>query len=156
MDFADERLHDAFVALVRTIDVEKFEPGPLRRRFAANNVVDHALVDDVLAPSIGIEGTERRECVGALLIAEAGAAVAVCGSRGGVNESYRVCGAPLPEVQREADIDRDEFVDVGLGRRGAGGHMDDDGQLVAVASEPLEQGLWTNDVMQASRSEVAP
>jgi hypothetical protein len=48
------------MGLVRAIDIEKLEPGPLRwARSAVHHVVDHPPIDDVLAPTIGIERAQR-------------------------------------------------------------------------------------------------
>src|SRR5215469_7358260 len=112
-NFADERLHDALVGLVWTIDIKKLESGPLPgRRVAASDVIYHSAIDNVLAPAVGIQRVQRRKSSRALLVAEAGAAIAVRGSRRGVDQPCCICRAPVPEIQGEADVGRHEFVDV--------------------------------------------
>ena len=56
-NLGNKGLHDALVAFMRTIDVEKLKSGPLRRHCAAAScVVDQAAIDKMLAPTVGIEG----------------------------------------------------------------------------------------------------
>src|SRR6516162_8749540 len=117
-DFAGDGLHVALVSLVWAIHVEEFEPGPLRRsRPSPDHVVDDATVDDVLAPTISVERAQFGQSGRTLIVAEAGAAVAI--GRGGrrINEAYGIDGAPLPEIESQPDIICDEKVDVRLRRR---------------------------------------
>src|SRR5262249_22159348 len=115
IDLADQRLHITFVGFVWPVHIEKLEPCPLRRcRPAATGVIDDAAIDDVLAPAIGIQWTQRSKGSGALIIAESAAAVAV-GCRGGrIDEARDIRRAPLPKVERETNIVFDKSVDVGL------------------------------------------
>src|SRR5207247_2970863 len=88
--------HIALMGLVRAIYIEKLEPGPLRwARPAAHHVVDHPPIDDVLAPTIGIERAQRSECRGALVISEAGAAVTVGRGAGSIDTAGRTGGTLL-------------------------------------------------------------
>jgi len=67
-DLADERLHDALVGLVRTIDVKELKPYPLLRcRLATSHIVDDTAIDKVLAPAVSVEGVQPRKGGGALL-----------------------------------------------------------------------------------------
>src|SRR5689334_20318700 len=88
VDLAGDGLHVALMSLVRAVYVEELESGPLRRtRPSKRHVFDHPPIHDMLAPAIGVERTQCSQCGGALVIAEAGATVAVCGGRRGEDKA---------------------------------------------------------------------
>jgi len=138
VDFADDGLHDPFVGFVCAIDIEKLEPGPLRRGPSTmNHVVDDAAVNDVLAPAIGIKRAQRSESSRALIVAETGAAVAIGRGGGCLDEGRGIRCAPFPQVNGQADIVFNEPVDIGFGRRGDRRHVDDRCDFVAVTAQPF-------------------
>src|SRR5438067_974334 len=82
-----------FGVLVRAVDVEEFQPGPLRRDLVpGGDRGGHPQVEGVLAPAVQVERTEVREP--GRVVLEAGAAVAVGAGGGGVDEARAGLRAP--------------------------------------------------------------
>src|SRR5690606_41938885 len=59
-DLGDDRLHAALVALVRTIDVEELQPGPLGRRLVAIGLTHGILVEQIFRIAIGVDRKSTR------------------------------------------------------------------------------------------------
>jgi hypothetical protein len=116
-NLADDGLHVAFMGLVRAVYIEEFEPGPLRgARPSVHYVLDHPPIDDMFAPAIGVERAQRSQCRRGLVVAEAGTTVAIGGGGRSVDKVGRVGGAPLPKVERQANIVGYEPVDICFSR----------------------------------------
>ena len=64
-DLRGHRLHAVLVFFIRPIDVEEFQPGPLRRHLVlARDALDHRLIEQMLAPAVGVERLEPFERAG--------------------------------------------------------------------------------------------
>ena len=80
-DFGKHARHVPFVIFVRPIDVEKFQPDPMRRHFFFLHApIDHRKVEQVLAPSVKIHRLEVSQGRKRPVVVEPLAAIAI--SRG--------------------------------------------------------------------------
>src|ERR1700730_9160828 len=117
-NLADDGLHVAFMGLVRAVYIEEFEPSPLRGAGpSVHYVLDHPPIDDMFITAIYVERTQRSQCRRGLFVAEAGTTVAIRGGGRSVDEAGGVGGAPLPKVERQANIVGNKPIDIGFGRR---------------------------------------
>jgi len=119
-DLGGDRRHRTLVGLVRPIDVEEFQPHPLRRRIVARGLAHREDVEQRLRPAIGVERAKRDQRVQIVPVGEALLAGAVGRRRRGVDQPPLPVGAPAEEVARQAEIGLDDLVGVRLGGRGDG------------------------------------
>src|SRR5438270_4738274 len=104
------------MSLVGAVYIEELKSGPLRGdRPSAHHVLGHPPIHDMLAPAIGVERAQRSQRRSALVVAEPGAAIAIGSGGRSIDEAGGVGGAPIPKIERQADIVDYEPGDIGVG-----------------------------------------
>ena len=115
--FMDERPHVTLVALVRAKNIEEFQTDQAVQKAGAFGVQ----IKEVLRIAVHVQ---RTQCVQpAIIVVHAGRAVAIsCGGRR-INKPRFLPERPGGEVPGKFVIVADEKTGVGLGRGGAGAHV---------------------------------
>lgn len=157
MQLGDHAHHVALVGFVRAVDVEEFQPGPLRRHeVAAGDGAGDAAVDQMFGPAIGVQRPQPRQSVAGAVIVETGGAVAIGRGGGGVDQPAAAPGTPAPQIQRQRDVVGDDLVDVPLGGGGDGAEMEDGVDFGGVLVEEGQRLLGRHQGRDLALGEVLP
>ena len=148
--------HVALVVFVRSVDVEELHAGPLRRAVAFYRTLHGPFVELMLGPAVQVERRQLVQCIGALVIIEALATVAVGGGRRSVDQRRTGAGAPVPPEHGCMQVDAQDLVAIGRGGGRIGPHVE---HRVGLGRQALQQGIEIaviDQVQEASLGNILP
>ncbi len=107
-----DRDHLALMVLVRSVHVEKFQPGPLRRLLPLRQHLRNQHVERVLGPAVQVQRPQPLQRRQGEIVIETLRPVAVGRRRGGIDQRHASRGAPFPQIPAEFDVRRPGVVAV--------------------------------------------
>ena len=143
------------MVLVRAKNIEELKARPLRRQLLLLGcAVDNREIEQMLRPAVKIHWPQFAQLRQGPVIGEPLIAVAIgCGGRR-VNERRLVVGAPVQQVEGQAEIVFHHGIAVARGSLGNRTQMDHSVELAAV--QPAHQVGGRHEVGQLALLEVAP